>query len=289
LEAKFTIMRGQLRRVLLAFVLAFSVSGQTQNTSHIASMGSGSLPVLTRARDVQYLSAVKAKRRYPVKLRGVVTYLDTFGGNFADLFIQDETAGIFVFLDPSVSLPAVRPGQVVEVSGVSTPGDFSPCVAEARIRILGRGSLPKPRRLQFDELLGSSEDGQWAELEGVIRSGQVKTDRLFMNVATYGGTFLAIMPNYPENWATTLVDAKVAITGALAAIFNDRRQAVGFRLFVPGPSLIHVEEQPPADPFAIDPSTTISVAQFRPQGYLQRRIRIRATVTAVDPGRAVYV
>ncbi|HVW87338.1 MAG TPA: GGDEF domain-containing protein, partial [Bryobacteraceae bacterium] len=217
------------------------------------------------------------------------TYLDTFGGNFADLFIQDETAGIFVFLDQSVSLPAVLPGQVVEVSGVSTPGDFSPCIADARIRILGRGSLPKPRRLQFDELLGSSEDGQWAELEGVIRSGRVKTGRLFMNVATYGGTFLAIMPNYPENWATTLVDAKVAITGALAAIFNDRRQAVGFRLFVPEPSFIHVEEQPPADPFAIDPSTTISVAQFRPQGHLQRRIRVRATVTAVEPGRAFYV
>jgi diguanylate cyclase (GGDEF)-like protein len=253
------------------------------------SAGSEQLPTLTHAHDIQILSAEQAKREYPVKLRGVVTYVDKIAENLADMFVQDDTAGIFVFLKSSSSFLPLHAGQIVQVDGVSTPGDFSPCVTRAAITILGEGTLPKPKHFPFDELLGAREDGQWTEQEGVVRSGQLKAGRLFLNVAAVGGTFLAIMPDYPVDWATTLIDAKVAMTGALAAIFNDRRQSVGFRLFIPSPAFVRIEEPALANPFELPQVSTLTVAQFRPQGHLDRRIRVRAVVTAVEPGSAVYI
>jgi diguanylate cyclase (GGDEF)-like protein len=278
-------------RVICLLTLAFSLlgAGKVRSTPDIVAGNARRLTALTRAHDVQMLSAVDAERGYPVKLRGVITYFDRFDGNLADAFVQDETAGIFVFLQKSLVPSPVHTGQIVEVSGVSTPGDFSPCVANGQIRVLGEGSMPKPKHLIFEELLGAKEDGRWTELEGVVRSGQISTGRLFMNVATHGGTFLAIMPDYPKDWANTLVDAKVALRGVVGAIFNDRRQSVGFRLFVPNPSFIRIEDPSPANPFDLQAVSTVAVGQFRPQSSLERRIRVRGTVTAIEPGAAIYL
>jgi len=247
---------------------------------------SAALPTLTHVHDLQVLSVAEAKREYPIKFRAVVTYVDRVAG-FTDVFVQDETAGVFIFLGKSFT--PVQLGQWVEVSGVSTPGDFSPCVTNGRIEILGKGALPRPAHLQFDELLGAKEDGRWAELEGVVRSGEVKEGRLFLNVAAHGGTFLAIMPDFPKDWAATLVDAKLSLRGVIAAIFNDRRQTAGFRLFVPAASYIEVESPAPADPFALPIVPSVSVAQFRPRRDPDRRIHVRATVIGAEPGMAMYV
>jgi hypothetical protein len=44
---------------------------------------------------VRDLPAAEAGREYPVAIRGVVTYANVANG---ELFVQDQTAGIFVFV-----------------------------------------------------------------------------------------------------------------------------------------------------------------------------------------------
>src|SRR5215471_20243950 len=51
------------------------------------------LPVLTEIRQVRELSAEEARKQYPVRVRAVVTYFDP---HWKTLFIQDDTAGIWV-------------------------------------------------------------------------------------------------------------------------------------------------------------------------------------------------
>lgn len=242
---------------------------------------------LVRATDIRTLSAERANRKLPVDLHGVITYVNTGSGD-GQLFLQDKTAGVFVFQRGAIVSAPLHAGQFVEVKGVTTAGDFSPCIAQSRITVLHEGVFPAPKRPPFDQFLATHEDGQWTELRGVVRSGETKAGRLFLNVAVPGGSFLAIAPHYREDWKTALVDAVVAVTGALAPIRNEFRQAVGVRLFVPDEAHIRIDQAAPADPFARPSTDAGSVGRFRPTMEFERRIRVRATVTAVETG-VLYV
>ena len=54
-------------------------------------------------------------------------------------FFQDETAGIFVFLD-SISVMPI-PGDLVLLEGSIGAGDFAPIIVQGRAEILGRYSI----------------------------------------------------------------------------------------------------------------------------------------------------
>jgi diguanylate cyclase (GGDEF)-like protein len=246
----------------------------------------GGLTVLTHARDIRNLSPDEARRSYPVHLQAIVTFVDAGPG---ELFVQDETAGVFVFEHESVSDAPLRAGQVVDVAGITTPADFAASITKAHLKVLGMGPLPKPKRRPFEELVGGKEDGQWFELDGVVRSGQTKGGRLFLNVATVGGSFVAVMPEFPPDWSRKLVDARVAMLGVLAAVFNESRQSAGVRIFVPGSDFVHIKEAAPPDVFRLPEATAVSVGQFHPLEQLSRRIRVRTTVVALEPGMAMYV
>lgn len=245
----------------------------------------GGPTVLTHAREIRNLSPEEARRPYPVHLRAVVTFVDAGPG---EMFVQDETAGIFVFVRESVSDAPLRTGQLVDLTGITTAGDFSPCITRAHLKVLGMASLPMAKRMPFQELVGGKEDGQWSELEGVVRSGQTKSGRLLLNVATVGGSFVAVTPEFPPDWSRKWVDARVVMRGALAPIFNERRQTAGVRMFVPGSGFVRIKEDAPPDVFGLPESTAVSVGRFHPLEQLQRRIRVRATVVAVNPGMAMY-
>jgi diguanylate cyclase (GGDEF)-like protein len=241
---------------------------------------------------VRTLSPADAKKALPVALHGTVTYVD-LGSGQGQLFIQDETAGIFVFttgirITGLAANGVLHKGQLVEVKGVTTQGGYSPCVEKAEIRVVGQGTIPIPKALFFDRFLATREDGQWAELEGVVRSGQIKSGRLFLNVAAFGGSFLAIQPYFRSDWKETLVDSVVSVKGVLAPIRNTTRQAVGVRMFVPEAADISIEEAAPADPFDRPATGMARIGEFRPQEELERRIRVRATVSAMEQG-PIYV
>ncbi|HVW84885.1 MAG TPA: GGDEF domain-containing protein, partial [Bryobacteraceae bacterium] len=163
-------------------------------------------------------------------------------------------------------------------------GDFSPCLGEPRVRVISAGTLPQPKRPIFDQYLATREDGQWTELRGIVRSGEIKGGRLFLNVAAAGGNFVAITPRYRGDWKETLVDSIVVVTGVVAPIRNEQRQAVGVRMFVPGAEYIHIEQAAPRNPFDTPLTDATSVGRFRPAADFERRIRVRATVAATSPG-----
>ncbi len=78
---------------------------------------------LTTAAAVRGLTVEQAQQPMRVHLRGVVTFFDE---NLYKRFIQDDTAGIY--LQASTNTPPLVPGQVVDVEGVSSPGEYAPIV-----------------------------------------------------------------------------------------------------------------------------------------------------------------
>jgi hypothetical protein len=127
------------------------------------------LRVLTLAEQIRGLTPEWASRKLPVALRGVVTF---YAPDFGYAFVQDASAGIFLNMEGPA--PQARPGDMVEVEGVTGPGEFAPVVDNARIRVTGRAPLPVAPRFSVEDLLTGAEDAQWVELRGVVHSAELR-------------------------------------------------------------------------------------------------------------------
>ena len=94
-------------------------------------------------------------------------------------------------------------------------------------------------------------DGQWVQVEGIVRLGQVVANdgRLRLQVEVPGGRVVAYIPEH-HGLPPGLEDSRVRMRGACGAIFNNKSQLVGISLFVPTMREIKVLEAGPADPFS---------------------------------------
>ena len=78
---------------------------------------------LNPERTVAAIRGLNAEQiKLPVQLRGVVTFFDE---SLFSRFIQDDTAGIYFQFPANVGPPQLVPGQVVEITGSSSPGEFT--------------------------------------------------------------------------------------------------------------------------------------------------------------------
>jgi signal transduction histidine kinase/DNA-binding response OmpR family regulator len=234
---------------------------------------------------VNRLTIEQAAAGYPVDIHGVATYADVKLGH---IFLQDNTAGTFVYFDPTGSELELEAGQTVEITGTTTPGDFSSCIKNARYKITGRAPLPEPKRLPFDQLLTGRWACYWAELKGIILSVRVQSGSVQLNLGADGGNVLVIMREFP-NPGRFSIGSKVLLHGALSALYNDRRQALGVKIFVPGPEYITVVKAASADPYATPLVPLSTIGQYDVTSDLESQVRVRGTVTAIEPGSRIYV
>ncbi len=247
----------------------------------------GTLPVLTQVAQIRKLTADQARLGYPVRLRGVITYNIPEWGT---TFLQDSTAGIYV--DTTDVPNKLRPGNLVEIHGVTGPGSFAPEVDKPRFRLVGQAPLPAVTRFPLEDLLTGERDSQWVEVKGVVRSVSVQTspEFLILGIAAGNNKFRANITEFkPKDSYAFLIDSTVTIRGACGTVFNDKRQLVGIQLFVPGVDQVHVEEPARPDPYALPVLPTNSLMQFTPEKALGHRIRVQGVVTLQQPGQFLFV
>jgi len=236
------------------------------------------------------LTTEQANLGYTVRLRGVVTYVDDFA-----LFLQDTSAGIAA-LAPGVS-HSVHAGDLVDLNGITECPDFAPQINNVQLRVIGQGRMPVPKRLSFEQLASTEEDSQWAEVEGIVQA--VVRDEIpippavdvsqAMVVAVSGGSLLARVPWMSESEVERLVNSRVQLRGVAGAIYNQRNEWVGVRLFVPDRRQLEILEPPPADTFAIPLQPISSVLRFNLKNSSGHLVRIEGIVTLQRSGKELFV
>lgn len=237
------------------------------------------LPVLTQVQAIRELPPAEAHRGYPVRLRGVITCADRAWGM---LFVQDDTAGIYLYEDPPAF--AGHAGQVVQVEGFTGAGKFAPIVRQPRLLILGQDRLPWAQPVTLDQLHSGHEDGQFVEVQGIVRYLTVQNGHLTLDLNTSGGLLKAFVPGFETNRAPLqLLDAEVVVQAVCGTVFNKERQLTGVQLFPADMESIRVTKPAPADPFALPLRPLGSLFQFQNQPDLRHRLRVRGTVTFRDP------
>ncbi len=266
---------------LLTFVPP-SVTARTAGSSNKAAA------TLTSAHTVHELTVEQAREKRPVHLSRASTLV--YLAQWKALFISDSTGGVYVDLANLGSLP-IHTGSVLDVEGVTGPGDYAPVVVASHIRVLGESSLPVARPSSLEHLSTGSEDGQWVTISGTVRSA-VPSNGGFCSVTVAAGwSRLDIIIAAPADFANVqrLIDAKVAITGVTGPVFNQRRKMVGVNVYTPGLDYIRVLEPAPADPFSIPIRPLGDLLKYIPGRQPDHRVHIKGVLAAQWKGEGLFL
>ncbi|HEX7362217.1 MAG TPA: response regulator [Bryobacteraceae bacterium] len=250
----------------------------------------GGLPVLTSTRAVHTLSTKESERGYPVHFQAVVTYYDPYLDNrHGALFIHDSTGGVFVDVPPNLLFSA-HAGTLIDITGVTGPGDFAPVVMAGRIRVLGQSHLPaKALRVGRSEILTGAYDCRWVEIEGIVHDVHQAGHDVTFYIELRDGLVAATTVWQSGVDYRRLIDAKISVRGAAAEFFNRRRQIVGARFFFPSMRQVTVEEPAPPHPFASPVQPIDTLLQYNPKAAFGHRVHIQGRVTLQWPGRTVCI
>ncbi|MGO8791375.1 MAG: response regulator [Terriglobia bacterium] len=241
------------------------------------------LPILKTIREVRDLPSEKARLRYPVHLRAVVTYANRAQG---DLFVQDSTAGIFV--NAGQSTFDFHSGQYVEIDGLSSPGDFASEIQNPKIAVLGEAPLPVPLRVPGNVFVTGAQDSQFVELEGIVKSAAENQGGLLLHLAAGTASIPVFVLDYtpiPRN----LVGAKIRLQGVSGGLYNPRAQFLGATLLVPSLKNLIVEAPAPSDLFSTPVRPIHLVLRRDPAGAFNQRVHVQGIVTLQQLGKAIYI
>jgi diguanylate cyclase (GGDEF)-like protein len=271
-------------RLLLAPILLCILYGSLR-----AQEANRQLRTLVAAREVHDLSRAEAARAYPVHLRAVVTYFDPELNELPDLFMHDATGGIFVEFSQKTDIK-LQNGDLVDVSGVSGPGDFAPVVDQPRVRVIGRSHLPEhAQKVTFSQLVSGSLDGQWVEIEGVVHAAHFTAHNVTLDLATNGGPLRATTLREPGTDYEALVDSRIAIRGDVAPVFNWKMQMVGGQLVFPSVGEITVVKAAAGDPFLLPAVPLSQLTRYSPTMGIPHRVHVQGRVILQWPGRKLCI
>jgi PAS domain S-box-containing protein len=239
------------------------------------------LEELRTAEQVRRLSTQQADLHYPVRLRGVVTFFDDKIPTKSFRFIQDDTAGIYFYVNGSTNNPPLQAGQLVEMEGETGSGAFAPVVTSHRIRILGETNLPPAKPVTLEEMESGQEDSQFVEISGVIRAVRFEERGSYyvLELATGQGRVTVLATQLPMARSKQLVDSTVKVKGVCITRFNSQRQLFDSWLLLPLPEDLVIEYQTPGDPLAIPEQPIKSVMQYAWGSTYGHRVKVTGTVT----------
>lgn len=245
-------------------------------------------PVLTKAAQIRQLSPDQAARHYRVRLRGVLTFFDQ--SRFYR-FLQDDTAGIYLFPADVLNNPALATGELVEIEGETNPGEYAPTVTPTKVTMLGAGVFPAATPVTYEDLASGREDSQFIAVQGIVRAvnRETATNYYTIDVATGGGRLTALALQLPVERAASLVDSLVRIRGVCISQFNLQRQFFDLRLLVPHPGDIEIETPAPAEPFDVPKRSIEQLLQFAPSGAFGHRVKVEGTVIYRREPRMLYI
>jgi diguanylate cyclase (GGDEF)-like protein len=254
------------------------------------AVGKPQLPTLTAAHAAHSLTQAEASRAYPVHLRAVVTYYDnTLEPGSPRLFAMDSSGSIYVALSAPSAVPLVT-GDLVDITGVTGPGQFAPIVDRAQVRFLGKSHLPaKVPRVSATIMMDGATDGQWVEVEGVVHAVRRYDRQIFLDLWMSDGILTAFTVFDPSVDYARLVDATVAIRGNSAPLFNAMGQMTGAHIIFPGMFTVTIEQAAPPIPFRIPVTRISDLLRYTPHSELQHRAHIRGSLTLLWPGKLICV
>ncbi len=249
--------------------------------------------VLTNVAQIRALLPEQAAQQLPVQVRGVLTFIDP---EFHVAFVRDETGSSYFSPRLTPQSPAVKcvAGDLIELTGVTSPGRFAPQIvngsnAALRVRVLGHPGLPEPRRLAPQELANPVNHSEWIEVVGTVREVKREKSKTRLDLSTSSGGFSTLLPlKWTERGAATnWLGAVLRLRGVHGSVFTEGKELTGLRVFVPRMEDVHEEDAGVASFDDRPLRTADTLLRFTAQ--TSPRLRVAGVVTYSEPGRGVFL
>ncbi len=237
---------------------------------------------------IRELTVAQTEQKIPVRLHGVITFFDE---RLYSRFLQDDTAGIYLQFPTNVGPPPLVPGQVVDLTGTCSPGEYAPVVVVDKVTAVGQAPLPMPKSVTYEQLASGVEDSQFIEITGIVRTARLQDDaqHYLIEIATGGGRLLVYARDLPVKHPDELLDSTVHVRGVCSTSFNHKRQLFSIRLMVPRPEDFEIKVPAPTDPFAIAARPIDSLLRFAPQETFGHRVKVVGTVIYYVPEEGIFI
>jgi signal transduction histidine kinase len=234
----------------------------------LPSEAENAISPLTEIGQIRRLGPEEFAKSPKVKIRAVVT--EQLGA-----FVQDDTGGIEVRLDPEANHQEQTFGDLIELEGVGRwESGHGPVIVPEKVVVLGRGKLPPVQRLSYSSLASGKAVDQWVEIEAVVRA----TDGSHLLLDCEGREMMATIRLANASKVTGLVDATIRARGVAVVSSGARRQVQGIHLVIPSLACVEIEKAA-VDPFSLPVRRIGRLLDFRSATELSHRIRIRGVVT----------
>ncbi len=250
-----------------------------------------SAELLTNAEQVRELTPAQTARAIPVSLTGVM--IDSADPAPMAIILADRTAGIYARAERDTNMfTAFHRGDLLKIDGVTDPGQFAPIVIANSAKKIGVANIPEARPVTYQELITGALDGQWVQIEGVIRqcfAPDLPTGIQHITVAVDGG-FVPVR-FYSQAGQPIEPDAEVRIKALCFYQFNLRRQALTPVLEIPRGESVLITKPAPENPFEGPVRSAASLLMFSPKNLYDyaHRVHIRGVVTCFQPGSSVWI
>ena len=286
-------VRNRLRLHVYAFAIAlfFACAISAFSTPPRPSDPQLPLNVLTNAEQIRELGPAQTAEALPVSLTGVM--IDGADPASLAIILADRTAGIYVRARQNTNMfAACHRGDLLEIHGVTDPGQFAPIVIANSVRKVGTAQIPPAQPATYQQLITGALDGQWVKINGVIRqcfNPNPSTGVQRIIVASDGG--LISVRFYPGPGDSIEADAEVRVRAVCLYQFNQRRQALTPVLQIPKGDTVLITKPAPANPYDVPVRSASSLLMFSPNnlyGYAHR-VHLRGIVTCCQPGEFVWI
>jgi signal transduction histidine kinase len=276
-----------------AFVIAVALLGAAGRPQ----VAPGSDDATARIADIRALPTADLAAHPQVRIRGVVTR-----SRESSLFVQDESAGIYVNIARSIirgvmprddPRPEVPLGSEIEITGVADPGSYSPIILPRKLTVLGPKPLPEPPPFDADAFFEGVADSHFVEATGRVEEVLEFDDHWRLSLDHHSRPFLAsIAKAAVQGDPLDLVNATVRVRGPTSSICNTRGEFLLPWVFVERPDWIEVLTPQPQPPFESPKATLEGLARHHSTARRGGMVRTEGTVihlTATELGRQVYL
>ncbi len=240
--------------------------------------------ILTTAESVRRLPPDQARLEKHVQLEAVVTYNDPIE---RIAFVKDKTAGLFVWSNDLDS--KLLPGDEINLSGITGPGDFAPMVIPKSIDVVRRGTpLPKPSQYSDEDIFAGRADSQSIELDGIVRDNKLDSGQRSLLIAHNGYRFRVLFPGNHQ-LSGSFINARVRVRGACGSIFNSTRQLLGIQIYAQSLDQLTVLAPSPYSAFDGPVTPIARLATFAANENAGYRLHLHGTVLAAGTTGPTWV
>ncbi len=245
--------------------------------------GSPALSQLRQAKQVLELPPDEAEKRYPVTLRGVVTWFDERAPFF---YLQDVSGGVCIRRRPG-SGGTFSPGTSLAVTGVTLRGSYVPEVELIEAAYVSMMALPPARAITLEQALSGAEEAGRVEMHGYVRQIATEGDWQHLELTGAAGEFSAVMP--ARGAVDYLQGAMVRVRGICSVQTDSNREISGVRLWLQNSDAVSVDEPKPADPFSGPVESISALRQFAGLRAINHRLHLTGMLLLQQPGRYLYL